>query len=162
MSNGPGMVEIPRFDDLSPEEQAAITARCTSAACLAAKAALEQARNDVRRKCEELTQARDDLRDAERAFWVAVATFLALATAAAAAAAIPFVGWIIAGVLLVLAAAALAVVVVLNVLFIMQKHRVDAARERLREARSKFDQAVSDVLAKCSFFCMGDIGQPPC
>src|SRR5262245_54227987 len=121
MSNGPGpdIVVIPPFDSLSPEEQAAIRARCTSAACLAAKTSLEQARNNVRRKCEELAQERDRLRDLERAFLIAIAIVVALLAAAASADGIPLIGWIIAGVLLVLAAIAFAVALTLNLLLLI-------------------------------------------
>jgi hypothetical protein len=151
-ADGPG-IPLPCSPTFCPDDPA----------CHRANAEVLRARNEVLERCSNLGAARDR----RNALAAAVAALLAFAAAviaaAAAVAGVPFVGQAVAAALIIVAALAIGAAIGLSIRVLEAQHAVDAANDRLRQARSRFTEAADRARSACCAGCIDvDLTQPTC
>jgi len=135
---------------------------CNSEECLAARAHLASARNEIISLCAHLASLRAKLASATAMAAIYGAMAAAMLAIAAVLAAIPVAGWLFSAGALVIGLAFLAVQAVYLATVVSLTGQINRTESELKAARDSFNEAVSEVTKNCPSECWGDLVMPAC
>ena len=150
----PAGVDLPDFDDLTPEMQQ----QCLSPQCGAAKVELERLWLETQRLCWEVEVRRHAYNQAKLVAGILLAAALAATATAALVAAIPIVGTA----MLIIAIALWAAAGLMAAVTAAQYLQLVNAQSRLTDARGKWIDQYKVVVTACGIYCPPDHDHPPC